>query len=404
LGFKGLGAFCTLERVTSMNLKNVMAEPLATYQNFSAVLTLVLLSVFFFGWLMVGTGGFCVRLYRCRFPIGLHLLASSAPLKWKRRREFGQHSVFWKFAIEYLEIGKTEGEFCDSEPAKLCECCEKTVDSISELYLELLGLELRISWKVGELGKLLQSSKSEGKTFYDDDDDHPFKKALAMKCHQKGKARQVFEHERGSIPHVKKTKEEMESVEEEMENVEEDMENVEEESDYDPGTESNVDESPSEDDEGGEKNASLVKKCEHCGTLLKNKKGLWAHLQRHELKLDLERRFPCPLCPNSFFKLRQSVDIHLSSIHKEPGLKTKMFLETHAKSSQDEEKAEFTCAHCSKNYSNVASFYAHVRDTHKPFPCSYCNETLLGSHAHNAHMLESHPCPTCSKCFPPNQG
>ncbi|CAL8121500.1 unnamed protein product [Orchesella dallaii] len=73
-------------------------------------------------------------------------------------------SVFWKFVKNYLRI-KIVAPDCDCDEKKvkqrLCDDCAPLINSISQLYLELLGIQLRLSWKVGELANLLNRSVRE---------------------------------------------------------------------------------------------------------------------------------------------------------------------------------------------------------------------------------------------------
>ncbi|CAL8068566.1 unnamed protein product [Orchesella dallaii] len=70
--------------------------------------------------------------------------------------------VFSKLAQEYLGL-EEEVAVGLSEVFKnvsnFCEKCEFVIGSLCEMYLEHLGIQLRLRWKLSELGKLLESSK-----------------------------------------------------------------------------------------------------------------------------------------------------------------------------------------------------------------------------------------------------
>ncbi|CAL8121498.1 unnamed protein product [Orchesella dallaii] len=88
-------------------------------------------------------------------------------------------NIFWKFARDYLQfstVGQDHDAFIDDEhyigdrvselldgdgdvkiKKSFCTDCAKVINSICQLYLELLGVQLRLSWKLGELGKLFES-------------------------------------------------------------------------------------------------------------------------------------------------------------------------------------------------------------------------------------------------------
>ncbi|ODM90709.1 putative zinc finger protein [Orchesella cincta] len=81
--------------------------------------------------------------------------------KW---RNDSVQNIFWKFARDYLKINHGSQDFYNSGDSgvSFCDGCDQVVSSISELYLELRGVQLRLAWKLGELDNLLNSSEGGG--------------------------------------------------------------------------------------------------------------------------------------------------------------------------------------------------------------------------------------------------
>jgi len=69
---------------------------------------------------------------------------------------------FLKFAENYLQVRpipkKQPSEIEDGE--SFCEKCElEVISPICKLYLDLLSTQLRLSWELGNLGKLMENSQ-----------------------------------------------------------------------------------------------------------------------------------------------------------------------------------------------------------------------------------------------------
>ncbi|ODM93281.1 PR domain zinc finger protein 16 [Orchesella cincta] len=77
----------------------------------------------------------------------------------------GASNIFWKFVQDYLKLSNPVGV---DDFDYLCGKCEQVISSVCQLYLELRGIQLRLSWKLGELGKLLEGSR--GSPTPDEDD------------------------------------------------------------------------------------------------------------------------------------------------------------------------------------------------------------------------------------------
>ncbi|CAL8120999.1 unnamed protein product [Orchesella dallaii] len=85
--------------------------------------------------------------------------------------DFRKFNLFCKFAKDYLGLKEFKGfkfkgfreniEKNQEEENKnaFCEKCEIVVESVCQLYLEQLGIQLRLSWKLAEMQKLLENSK-----------------------------------------------------------------------------------------------------------------------------------------------------------------------------------------------------------------------------------------------------
>jgi len=76
---------------------------------------------------------------------------------------------FWKFVNSFLLHDEDEGQeeilrmrMSSEKNAQefICESCELRVSSICESYGDLLTAQVRLSKKLGEMGKLLEGSKS----------------------------------------------------------------------------------------------------------------------------------------------------------------------------------------------------------------------------------------------------
>ncbi|CAL8149209.1 unnamed protein product [Orchesella dallaii] len=74
---------------------------------------------------------------------------------------------FFNFAQNYLgispPIGIQHSVLIEKENEAFCEKCELVViNPICQLYLQLVSIKLRLSWELGQLGKLLHPSKMSG--------------------------------------------------------------------------------------------------------------------------------------------------------------------------------------------------------------------------------------------------
>ncbi|CAL8128969.1 unnamed protein product [Orchesella dallaii] len=75
------------------------------------------------------------------------------------------YSKFIKFVREYLKLEGDDNPLFSNNCSvsvglsQFCVCCEYVISTICRLYSHLLEAQLRLSWKLGELGELLEGSE-----------------------------------------------------------------------------------------------------------------------------------------------------------------------------------------------------------------------------------------------------
>jgi len=84
---------------------------------------------------------------------------------------------FFNFVKQYFQLQLTDDE---TELEVFCESCEVKVRNVCELYEQLCEMERRLSYKLGELGELINENQQAGHVW--EGDRNGMRSLLALKC------------------------------------------------------------------------------------------------------------------------------------------------------------------------------------------------------------------------------
>ena len=149
--------------------------------------------------------------------------------------------------------------------------------------------------------------------------------------------------------------------------------------------------------------------CPHCSREFKGKKSLLEHISS---KHNLDKRFVCCQCPESF------VSRHLKNVHERSHTGEKGFIcdqcgESFATSqglshhkSKHTGDYQFRCRACDKGFNNykLLEEHFHIHTGNKPYQCSKCdkgfsNRGSLWIHMKQHDNVKPYACTECSKSF-----